>query len=188
MGWCRPRGPTPRRRLRTTQYGSYGFSSGRRSSSIDEWTPDLRIFSRDESRDRSGKLSAGARRWLSHRGEELLGPTRIRLTSGPQNRLQRLGSFDVSGYTPGWEATFAADVEGYSRLMGRDEANTRRTLTAYRVIIDRLIASHRGRIFNTAGDNVLANFATDADAVQCAVEVQEAITKENADRPAGEQM
>jgi hypothetical protein len=48
-------------------------------------------------------------------------------------------------------AIFAADVEGYSRLMGLDEVGTLRTLTAYRVIIDRLIAAHRGRIFNTAG-------------------------------------
>jgi TolB-like protein/class 3 adenylate cyclase len=85
-------------------------------------------------------------------------------------------------------AIFAADVEGYSRLMGRDEVGTLRTLTAYRVIIDRLIASHRGRIFNTAGDSLVADFASAVDAVQCAVAVQEAIAKENADRPAGEQM
>jgi adenylate cyclase len=85
-------------------------------------------------------------------------------------------------------AIFAADVEGYSRLMGRDEVGTLRTLTAYRVITDRLIASHRGRIFNTAGDSILADFASAVDAVQCAVEIQEAIAKENADRPAGEQM
>jgi adenylate cyclase len=85
-------------------------------------------------------------------------------------------------------AIFAADVEGYSRLMGRDEVGTLRTLTAYRVIIDRLIASHRGRIFNTAGDSVLADFASAVDAMQCAVAMQDAIAKENADRPAGEQM
>jgi adenylate cyclase len=85
-------------------------------------------------------------------------------------------------------AIFAADVEGYSRLMGQDEVGTLHTLTAYRAIIDRLIASHCGRIFNTAGDSVLADFASAVDAVQCAVEVQEAIAKENADRPAGEQM
>ena len=54
---------------------------------------------------------------------------------------------------------FAADVEAYSRLMGRDEVGTRRTLAACRVIIDRLIASHRGRIFSTAGDSILADFA-----------------------------
>jgi TolB-like protein/class 3 adenylate cyclase len=85
-------------------------------------------------------------------------------------------------------AIFAADVEAYSRLMGRDEVGTLRTLTAYRVIIDRLIASHRGRIFNTAGDSILADFASAVDAVQCASAVQEAIAKENADRPVGEQM
>jgi adenylate cyclase len=85
-------------------------------------------------------------------------------------------------------AIFAADVEGYSRLMGQDEVGTLRTLTAYRVIIDRLIASHRGRIFNTAGDSLVADFASAVDAVQCAVAVQDAISKENADRPAGDQM
>src|SRR5437016_14638313 len=70
-------------------------------------------------------------------------------------------------------AIFAADVEGYSRLMGRDEVGTLRTLTTYRVIIDRLIASHRGRIFNTAGDSLVADFNSPVDAVQCSVEVQE---------------
>ena len=85
-------------------------------------------------------------------------------------------------------AIFAADVEGYSRLMGRDEVGTLRTLTEYRAIIDRLIASHRGRIFNTAGDSLVADFASAVDAVQCAVAVQDAIAKENADRPADQQM
>jgi adenylate cyclase len=85
-------------------------------------------------------------------------------------------------------AIFAADVEGYSRLMGLDEVGTLRTLTVYRVIIDRLIASHRGRIFNTAGDSVLADFASAVDAVQCAVTVQDTIAKENSNRSAAEQM
>jgi TolB-like protein/class 3 adenylate cyclase len=85
-------------------------------------------------------------------------------------------------------AIFAADVEGYSRMMGRDEVGTLRTLTAYRVAIDRLIASHHGRIFNTAGDSLVADFASAVDAVQCAVAVQNAMTKENTDRPVGEQM
>ena len=75
-------------------------------------------------------------------------------------------------------AIFAADVEGYSRLMGQDEVGTLRTLTAHRVITDHLIASHRGRIFNTAGDSVLADFVSAVDALQCAVEVQEAVGKE----------
>ena len=85
-------------------------------------------------------------------------------------------------------AIFAADVEGYSRLMGRDEVGTLRTLNRYRAIIDPLIASHRGRIFTTAGDSLVADFASAVDAVESAVLVQEAIAKENADRPVGEQM
>ena len=85
-------------------------------------------------------------------------------------------------------AIFAADVEAYSRLMGQDEVGTLRTLTAYRVIVDRLITSHRGRIFNTAGDSLVADFGSTVDAVECAVEIQHALAKENEGRPAGEQM
>ncbi len=76
-------------------------------------------------------------------------------------------------------AIFAADVEGYSRLMGRDEVATLRDLTERRHILDGLIASHRGRIANTAGDSVLAEFASAVDAVQCAVEAQAAWAEAN---------
>ena len=58
-------------------------------------------------------------------------------------------------------AIFAADIAGYSRLMARDEIGTLGRLKACRVIIDELIASHRGRIFNTAGDSVVADFGSD---------------------------
>jgi adenylate cyclase len=85
-------------------------------------------------------------------------------------------------------AIFAADVEGYSRLMGQDEVGTLRRLTACRAILDERIAAHRGRIFGSAGDSVVADFASAVDAVQCAVAVQDAIAKQNADRPSGEQM
>ena len=77
-------------------------------------------------------------------------------------------------------AIFAADIAGYSRLMARDEVGTLARLKACRAIIDELIASHRGRIFNTAGDSVVADFASAVDAVQCAVAVQAAIAAENA--------
>ena len=83
---------------------------------------------------------------------------------------------------------FAADVAEYSRLMGLDEVGTLRRLQAYRTILDRLIATHHGRIFNTAGDSVMADFASPVDAVECAVAVQEAIDKENTNRVPGEQM
>src|SRR4029077_16459057 len=62
-------------------------------------------------------------------------------------------------------AILAADVVGYSSLMGRDEGGTLRVLTDYRAILSRLVAAHRGRIFTTAGDSVTAEFASAVDAL-----------------------
>jgi TolB-like protein/class 3 adenylate cyclase len=76
-------------------------------------------------------------------------------------------------------AVFAADVEGYSRLMGADEVGTLKGLTERRAILDKAIAEHRGRIANTAGDSVLAEFGSAVDAVQCAVNAQLALTEAN---------
>ena len=67
---------------------------------------------------------------------------------------------------------FSADVLGYSRLMGLDEAGTLALLNDYKVIMTGLIAQHRGRIVSTAGDGVLAEFASSVMAVQSAVEIQ----------------
>ncbi len=75
-------------------------------------------------------------------------------------------------------AIFAADVAGYSRLMEQDEVGTMRALAARRAIMDGLIAEHGGRIANTAGDSVLAEFSSAVDAVECAIEVQERIGSE----------
>jgi TolB-like protein len=72
--------------------------------------------------------------------------------------------------------------------MGIDEVGTLRTLTAYREIIDAVVARDRGRIFNTAGDSVLAEFPSVVDAVQCAVDVQRALGEENAKRSPDKQM
>ena len=69
-------------------------------------------------------------------------------------------------------AIIAADVAGYSRLMSTDEAGTMQTLCAYRRLMDDLIMQHGGRIVNTAGDSVLAEFASIFDAVECSVKVQ----------------
>ena len=80
-------------------------------------------------------------------------------------------------------AIFAADVAGYSRLMSQDETGTLRALTAHREIMDRLIADHGGRIANTAGDSVLAEFPSAVDAVQCAVTVQEKLAEADAGVP-----
>src|SRR5215207_8781804 len=77
-------------------------------------------------------------------------------------------------------AIFCADVADYSRLMHADEVQTLRTLTAHRAIMDGLIAQHGGRIANTAGDSVLAEFPSVVDAVECAVAVQEKLAEANA--------
>jgi len=69
-------------------------------------------------------------------------------------------------------AILAADVEGYSRMMEIDEEGTLATLSSHRLITDELIAQHGGRIFGTAGDSVLAEFASVFAAVQCAIDIQ----------------
>ena len=81
-------------------------------------------------------------------------------------------------------AILAADVAGYSRLMGRDEEGTLAALKACRrELIDPSIAEHRGRIFKTTGDGILVEFASAVDAVRCAMEVQRAMIERNAEFP-----
>src|SRR5690348_16466062 len=80
-------------------------------------------------------------------------------------------------------AILCADVFGYSRLMGEDEEATLRTLSSHRKVIDSLIKQHRGRFVNSAGDSVLAEFASVVNAVQCAVEIQTTLKTENAPLP-----
>src|SRR6202030_3418364 len=77
-------------------------------------------------------------------------------------------------------AILCADVYGYSRLMGDDEEATLRTLTSHRKLIDSQIENHRGRFVNSAGDSVLAEFASVVEAVNCAVEIQTGLKAENA--------
>jgi adenylate cyclase len=80
-------------------------------------------------------------------------------------------------------AILCADVYGYSRLMGEDEEGTLRTLSACRKITDSLIERHHGRFVNSAGDSVLAEFASVVEAVSCAVEIQNVLRAENANSP-----
>jgi adenylate cyclase len=77
-------------------------------------------------------------------------------------------------------AILCADVFGYSRLMGEDEEATLRTLTSHRKLIDSAIDQHHGRFVNSAGDSVLAEFASVVEAVNCAVEIQTGLKAENA--------
>ncbi|MFC1532255.1 adenylate/guanylate cyclase domain-containing protein [Thermodesulfobacteriota bacterium] len=85
-------------------------------------------------------------------------------------------------------AIFSADVVGYSRLMGDDEAATVNTITVYREVIGTLIRQHRGRIVDSQGDNVLADFASVVDAAQCAVAVQKELQSRNAELPENRRM
>src|SRR5262245_41491073 len=80
-------------------------------------------------------------------------------------------------------ALLSADVEGYSRLMGEDEAATVHTLTVYRSVIQTLVQEHRGRVVDSPGDNVLAEFASAVDAVRCAVAMQRDLGARNAALP-----
>jgi len=85
-------------------------------------------------------------------------------------------------------AILAADIEGYSRLMGADEEGTLAILSAHRAITDALIARHAGRICGTAGDSILAEFASVFAAVDCAIEIQRDLGVANNDLPQDKRM
>ena len=80
-------------------------------------------------------------------------------------------------------AILSADVEGYSRLMGEDEVATVRAITEYRAVIAARVAGRGGRVVDSPGDNVLAEFASVVDAVQCAVDIQRELESRNAALP-----
>lgn len=77
-------------------------------------------------------------------------------------------------------AVLSADVESYSRLMHQDEEATLATLSSHRAIMDNLIARYRGRIAGTAGDSVLAEFASVTDAFTCGIAIQQELERANA--------
>ncbi|UCH22195.1 MAG: tetratricopeptide repeat protein [Deltaproteobacteria bacterium] len=85
-------------------------------------------------------------------------------------------------------AILSADVEGYSRLMGEDEESTVRTLTTYREVMSGLIQQYRGRVVDYPGDNILAEFTSVVDAVQCGVEIQQVLKARNAALPESRRM
>ena len=85
-------------------------------------------------------------------------------------------------------AILSADVKGYSRLMGEDEKRTVRTLSTYRKIMATLIHQYRGRVVDAPGDNVLAEFGSIVDAVQCAIEIQKELKARNTELPENQKM
>ena len=93
-----------------------------------------------------------------------------------------------SGFKRKLAAILSADVVGYSRLMGDNEGETIRTLTIYREAMGNLIQQHRGRVVDTVGDNLLAEFPSAVDAMNCAVEIQKTLAERNAELPEGRKM
>ncbi len=85
-------------------------------------------------------------------------------------------------------AILAADVVGYSRLVGEDEEGTLRTLGACREVIDELVTEHRGRVFSSAGDSIVVEFASPVEAVRCAADIQRDLERRNADLPEDRRM
>ena len=85
-------------------------------------------------------------------------------------------------------AILSADVEGYSRLMGEDEESTVQTITAYREVISTLIKDHKGRVVDSPGDNILAEFVSVVNSLRCAWDVQQEIKSRNADLPENRRM
>jgi len=81
-----------------------------------------------------------------------------------------------------------ADVAGYSRMMGENEERTVKTLQGHREVFDALLKAHRGRIFNTAGDAILAEFPSAVEAVRCATEIQTALRTRNDHLPPDQRM
>jgi len=84
-------------------------------------------------------------------------------------------------------AILSADVKEYSRLMSQDERGTIRTLTAYREAMSTLIQDYKGRVVDSPGDNLLAEFGSVVDAVNCAVEIQRDLAERNAELPPARQ-
>ena len=85
-------------------------------------------------------------------------------------------------------AILSADVKDYSRLMGDNDVATVETLTAYREVMTKLISQHRGRVVDSPGDNLLAEFSSVVAAVECSVSIQEELTARNADLPGDRRM
>ena len=94
----------------------------------------------------------------------------------------------TEGYRRKLTAILSADVKGYSRLMGEDEDATVRALTARRKLVATLVQKHQGRVVDSPGDNVLAEFASVVDAARCGVEIQEEVRARNTELPENRKM
>jgi len=95
---------------------------------------------------------------------------------------------ESKGFNRKLSAILSADVKGYSRLMRLDEETTVRTLTQYREVITKLVSQYQGRVVDSPGDNILAEFASVVHAVKCGLEVQATLEFENTNLPEDRRM
>ena len=95
---------------------------------------------------------------------------------------------DPKSVTRKLSAILSADVKGYSRLMGDDEIVTVKTITEYRKTFTSLVEEWKGRVIDSPGDNILAEFSSVVDAVQCAVEIQNILRDKNEELPENRRM
>jgi adenylate cyclase len=103
-------------------------------------------------------------------------------------RARKIARMDPRPVERKLAAILSADVEGYSRLMGDDETATVRAITEYRAVMASGVARHSGRVVDSPGDNVLAEFSSVVEAVQCAVDVQRELQARNAALPDARRM
>src|SRR5262249_51165217 len=142
------------------------FNSPARWLCVGRWTRRGPLHRRDLRSMRASPSAASALlMWETIRPTSLVGSVSLRACGWPGCRKSkglRTGArmSDPMAVSRRLVAVFAADVEGYSRLMGADEVGTLKGLTERRAILDRLIGEHSGRIANTAGDSVLAEFGS----------------------------
>lgn len=106
----------------------------------------------------------------------------------PQNRRSTMGTPEQRRIDRRLAAILAADIAGYSRLMGADEFGTARALREHREAIDPIVAHHGGRIVKTMGDGLLVEFPSIVAAVECAVVVQKLMAERNVDVPEDRRM
>jgi class 3 adenylate cyclase len=114
---------------------------------------------------------------------EFLGVADVGVIEKPADKSSK-----EKGFKRKLAAILSADVEGYSRLMDQNEEQTIRTLTSYRTAISDVVQQYRGRVVDTPGDNVLAEFSSVVDAVKSAVKIQSELAERNAELPMEQRM
>jgi len=149
--------------------------------------PVIMLTARGEDADRIVGLELGADDYLPKpfNPRELLARMKAVIRRLPQQAASQTAQKDLAfqGMQRQLKAILSADAKDYSRLMSHDEMWTIHTLNAYRDLIASQVRKHLGRVVDAPGDNILAEFGSVINAVQCAVEIQRDLRAKNAELP-----